>query len=629
MDDSALMEEEVSALREEIEKGKTEKLELEAKLEEMEKHVNELEKVKKKLESEEFEHQEKLIEMESEKEEQMKLVEELQEKLKQGAKGTSEKIKNSEKQLANQMEEMSALNKQMKAEVKELERKMDEMKTESGIQLKEAQDKLSVLKEDLENSTQSKCKLEEELKETADLLAETVEKEKKLKVDLEIERKSKASAIAQQEVKLQRTTSSSNVKLVEVEVRADSLEKELATKDHYVKELEDIIVEKETRIIELEGEGSKDKDKELEASLESKKRVEEELKNMSAKLEEGKKDKEGVETELSNMEAELLKVDADRQKLSSQLEEVQGKLAHQEEVKRQREDLERRTNELMVTSSRLEALEQELQASKDQLKSLEERLGAETGKTRLVEEKLAAEVGKTAKLKSELTEAKDEVKMNKVATKRNAKEALEVGGVKERAAELEKEVTRLKSLAEAHGREGAALEVLRSELNSKTGEIAALMKKNELLASESSANAYELEKTKQERTRLMAHYETKFKGLQSDLDKERSRKTEVGKLQEAMARATPTKATNELKERLRREEEKVLELREELVALQKQSDERSALHEREMKRAKQASDRTAEMYREQNVVLQRQWRDDGARTGASSNEVLSQLFQKL
>ena len=82
----------------------------------------------------------------------------------------------------------------------------------------------------------------------------------------------------------------------------------------------------------------------------------------------------------------------------------------------------------------------------------------------------------------------------------------------------------------------------------------------------------------------------------------------------------------------------VLELRAELVALQKQSEERNALHEREVKRAKQASDRTADMYRcsfwskielldilincrEQNVVLQRQWRDDGARTGASSNEV--------
>ena len=83
-----------------------------------------------------------------------------------------------------------------------------------------------------------------------------------------------------------------------------------------------------------------------------------------------------------------------------------------------------------------------------------------------------------------------------------------------------------------------------------------------------------------------------------------------------MARATPTKATNELKEKLRREEEKVfetwkkmfygifeldilkvLELRAELVTLQKQADERNALHEREVKRAKQASDRTADMYR--------------------------------
>ena len=41
----------------------------------------------------------------------------------------------------------------------------------------------------------------------------------------------------------------------------------------------------------------------------------------------------------------------------------------------------------------------------------------------------------------------------------------------------------------------------------------------------------------------------------------------------------------------------MLELRAELVALQKQADERNALHEREVKRAKQASDRTADMYR--------------------------------
>merc|ERR550534_2200399 len=253
---------------------------------------------------------------------------------------------------------------------------------------------------------------------------------------------------------------------------------------------------------------------------------------------------------------------------------------------------------------------------KDALKKLEEQLAGETEKTKSAEEKLAAEVSKNSKLKSELIDAKDEVKMNKVATKKNAKDALEVESLKEKAVELEKEVVRLKSLAEAHEREAAALEVLRTELNSKTAEMSALMKRNELLASEASANSYELEKTKQERSNLMAHYENKFKGLQNDLDKERSRKTE-----EVMARATPTKATNELKERLRREEEKVSELRAELGLLQKQADERSALHERELKRAKQASERTADMYREQNVVLQRQWREESVRTGVSSNEV--------
>ena len=41
----------------------------------------------------------------------------------------------------------------------------------------------------------------------------------------------------------------------------------------------------------------------------------------------------------------------------------------------------------------------------------------------------------------------------------------------------------------------------------------------------------------------------------------------------------------------------VSELRAELGILQKQADERSALHERELKRAKQASERTADMYR--------------------------------
>ena len=51
-----------------------------------------------------------------------------------------------------------------------------------------------------------------------------------------MERKSKTCVIVQQEVKMQKTTSTSNVKLIEVEVRADSLEKELYEKNLRVQE---------------------------------------------------------------------------------------------------------------------------------------------------------------------------------------------------------------------------------------------------------------------------------------------------------------------------------------------------------------------------------------------------------
>ena len=78
---------------------------------------------------------------------------------------------------------------------------------------------------------------------------------------------------------------------------------------------------------------------------------------------------------------------------------------------------ERRTIELMVTSNRLEGLEQELEANKDALKKLKEQLAGETEKTKSAEEKLSAEVSKNSKLKSQLIDAKDEVKMSKVATR--------------------------------------------------------------------------------------------------------------------------------------------------------------------------------------------------------------------
>ena len=74
-----------------------------------------------------------------------------------------------------------------------------------------------------------------------------------------------------------------------------------------------------------------------------------------------------------------------------------------------------------------------------------------------------------------------------------------------------------------------------------------------------------------------------------------------------MARATPTKQTGELKERLRREEERVAELRAELSQLQKQLDTRTAEHEREVSRVKLASQKVVEDFKAANKELQRNW----------------------
>ena len=100
--------------------------------------------------------------------------------------------------------------------------------------------------------------------------------------------------------------------------------------------------------------------------------------------------------------------------------------------------------------------------------------------------------------------------------------------VRNRSQELEREVARLKPLTEAHRREEAALEVLRSELSSKSAEIASLLEKLELHDAEGRAKDYELAKTKDDRDRLVSHYEAKFKQAQAELVTEKDRKSEVG-----------------------------------------------------------------------------------------------------
>ena len=129
-------------------------------------------------------------------------------------------------------------------------------------------------------------------------------------------------------------------------MRSDSLKKELVTKDYYVKELEDIIVEKEATICELVDKQKEDK---------------------AAKL---KADKEVKKAE------EALKV------VKDELKDVNSRLAHQEDVRKQMENLEKKTAELQESSKHLESLKEELETFKrekekaeDGLKAANEKIG--------------------------------------------------------------------------------------------------------------------------------------------------------------------------------------------------------------------------------------------------------------
>merc|ERR1712241_935425 len=161
----------------------------------------------------------------------------------------------------------------------------------------------------------------------------------------------------------------------------------------------------------------------------------------------------------------------------------------------------------------------------------------------------------------ELEESQDEVKILKRSSKESAKEAVLHHEIKTKNAELQKELDRLKPLVEARQREEAALDLLREELTSKSKEIEKLQEKVDFLKANADAKDYEVTKAKDERDKLMAHYDGILKQKQQELTTEKQRSAEAGKLKEAIARATPSKRDREaeelkkLKEQLDQKEE--------------------------------------------------------------------------
>ena len=118
---------------------------------------------------------------------------------------------------------------------------------------------------------------------------------------------------------------------------------------------------------------------------------------------------------------------------------------------------------------------------------------------------------------------------------------------------------------------------------------------------------YDLGKTKDDRDKLMEHYDKVLEKKQEELDSIKALDREKGSLGEIMAKATPSKQTGELKrklaqseaevvelkEKLSKEEDKSGELKSELINLQKQMETKIAQHEREVNRTKLANQKVS------------------------------------
>jgi len=597
VDESLIDDDEVDQLKKEIKTLVKEKECFEEALKSNKEIIDnlngELERLKENLGSKETGNLDKL--MEKHDKEVAALNDEIDSR-KKDLSSTKDLLKASKEQVNEAMVKVKDLEEQLEASEKLMEDLVEENDDEKKIiksKLEQASSELVQLKKEIQDSKHTETNLLnsiEELKvsnqkvveerdriinEKQKLLSESVGKEKYDGILKEVDAESSKST---------------------------SLEKDLSNKTNYIKELEDIIVEKEFKISELEKADGQSNSA-----------------NVSDKLKQVEETKIQLE--------QKLKVAQDQEKdLKVQVEELTVKaaenlevMAHQEKMKRQRDDLEKRILELEKASKQLSQVEDELKDLKDAKRIDEESL---------------------VKYKAELEETKDELKVLKRAAKTGAKDAQEVIEVKAKNEELSKEVDRLNSVALVNSTEQGALGVLKSELDhkskeiaqvqekvedlrsslgSKNKEISLLTEKIEFLQSNIDSMEYDLGKTKDDRDKLMEHYDKVLKKKQEELDSIKALDREKGSLGEIMAKATPSKQTgelkrklaqseaevDELKEKLTKEEDKSGELKSELINLQKQMETKIAQYEREVNRTKLANQKVIAEYRDTNKELQR------------------------
>lgn len=476
---------------------------------------------------------------------------------------------------------------------RELEQDLTAIKAEQAHSKTETENLIAAAKKEQSELTSSledvKAELQEAVAAKQQLqLAAEQQKEEAEKMTKELE-----DRIGVMTDKLNETLGSE--KIIELEGRTGSLEKELVTKDTYIRELEDIVVEKEFRISELES----TTDTQLETKI---KEIDQDkatlITDLKLELEAARKSNETLRLQMEDSQAQESKALV---RSEVKVRELEKRLADQEEEKEWRAKMKKEREALQA---KVEAFQERVEVvgeREDDIKRLQDE--------RSVREKEAAEaVTKAQTLKTALREAQDEVRVLKRATKNSALESQQLAEETVKVKQLEKDLERAQSLLDARTREDGALDLLRDEIRSKGEEIRTLTMKVEYLRTSEEAKDYEISKTKEEREKLMAHYESMLKKKQQEVDGHKNRSNESVKLQEVMARATPTKNKNEVKEltsRLHRAEEDNADLRGELDKLHKLQEELKATHSRELKRVRKASDLVIQEYKDTNSTLQK------------------------
>lgn len=611
VDESMFDDEEADQLKLQIQKLEKEKESTEESLQSSREVIDNLKQellnLKKELESEE------MVEMDNLKEDYAKKVSELEKEIEEQKRlktdydlSGKEELRLCKNQQNDLKDKLKDVEEQLEASEKLMEDLVEENEKEKKViesKLEKANSEVNKVKEDSESLKNSESNLQNELNEL------------KAQHKVALEEKEKVLLVKEQQIlELSSDTSANSSKQSELDTRSESLEKELVKQTNYIKELEDIIVEKEFRISELEN-------------------VTDEVDNVVPQSNFGDDKLKNLEEEKGKLESKLKEELETQKSLKIQVEELTVKvaenaemMAHHEKMKQHRDDLEKRVVECEKSSRQLATVEDELRVLKDSKKE--------------VEESLVKALENGTKLKTDLDEAKDELKVLKRATKTGAKDAQEVHEVKYKNDELLKEINRLSSVATANQRENNALDVLKSELDSKSKEISLIQEKVEhlrsdlgakekeisqlsekvdILQADVDAKEYDLTKTKEDRDKLMEHYEMIFKKKQAELESIKALDREKGSLGEIMAKATPTKQTGELrnklarseadlsefKEKLLKEEDQVSDLKNELKVLQKQMDTKTAQHEREVNRTKLANQKVIAEYKETNKELQR------------------------